>query len=93
MINAYNLCKSCKEKDHGTPMEELNVPHYRLRCSVALYINKALLIQEPRKQIPVAQTLALQLRRWKSMVRPLSDAQGERASREETKAVSKGDAG
>jgi hypothetical protein len=35
-------------------MEELNVPHYRLRCSVALYIDKALLVQEPRS--PKADT-------------------------------------
>ena len=42
-------------------MEELNVPHYRLPCSVALYIRKALAGQEPRspkadtRRPPVAQ--------------------------------------
>jgi hypothetical protein len=46
-----------------------------------------------QKQTPVAQTLAFQQHGWKSMVKQLSDAQGERAIREETKAVSKGEAG
>ena len=35
-------------------MKELNIPRYKLRCSVALYIDKALLVQEPRS--PKADT-------------------------------------
>ena len=60
--SSYNLCRKRKEKGHKTPMEELNVPHYRLRCSVALYNRKVPAGQEPRssradiRRPPVAQT-------------------------------------
>ena len=35
---SYVLGKACKENDQNTPIKELNVPSYRLRYSVALYI-------------------------------------------------------